>query len=234
MAKKVDLQPAYCMHARSYRESSQIVEMLTPAHGLIACVYRGSRKQRGANSILFTPLLISWSGNGGLFTLTHIESRASRHFSSPGTSIVGMYLNELILRLTPKSSPSQDIFDLYQSVINALGEDGKPCETLLRLFEVKLLELTGYGLLLDREADHETEIRPDAVYRYDVETGPMQVRQDRDAWNVVRGATLIALQAPLSMESEHMSAAKRFMRGVIDFHLGNHSLRSREILQFIA
>ena len=53
-------------------------------------------------------------------------------------------------------------------------------------------------------------------------------------WNVVRGATLIALQAPLSMESEHMSAAKRFMRGVIDFHLGNHSLRSREILQFIA
>ena len=39
-----------------------------------------------------------------------------------------------------------------------------PCENLLRLFEVKLLEMTGHGLMLDREADHETEIQPHAVY----------------------------------------------------------------------
>ena len=222
------------MHARPYRESSQIVDMLTPVHGLIACVYRGSRKQRGANRILFTPLLISWSGNGGLFTLTHVESEGSRHFSLPGTSIVGMYLNELILRLTPKSSPSKEIFGLYQSVVIALGENEKPFENLLRLFEVKLLELTGQGLLLDREADHETEIQPDAVYRYDVELGPAQVGQAHNAWNVVQGTTLIALQTPLTMKSEHVGATKKFMRGVIDIHLGNRSLRSREILQFIA
>lgn len=233
MARKVQLQPAYCMHARAYRESSQIVDMLTPGHGLIAAVHRGSRKQRGANRILFTPLLISWSGNGELFTLTHVESQGARHFDLPGMSVVGMYLNELILRLTPKSSPSQDIFDLYRSVVMALGGNEIPCENLLRLFEIKLLEKTGHGLLLDREADHETEIQPHAVYRYDVESGPVRIGQSGPAWNILQGTTLIALQSPLEMKHESRGAAKKFMRGMIDQHLGSRPLRSREILQFM-
>ncbi|MCY3804064.1 MAG: DNA repair protein RecO [Gammaproteobacteria bacterium] len=233
MAKKVQLQPAYCMHARPYRESSQIVDMLTPDHGLIAAVHRGSRKQRGSTRLLFTPLLISWSGGGELFTLTHVESEGARHLDLPGISIVGMYLNELVLRLTPKLSPSQGIFDLYRNVVMALGENEIPCENLLRLFEIKLLEMTGHGLLLDREADHETEIQAHGVYRYDVESGPVPVDRSGSAWNILKGTTLIALQSPLSMKHESRGAAKKFMRGMIDLHLGHRPLRSREILQFI-
>ena len=233
MAMKVQLQPAYCMHARSYRESSQIVEMLTPAHGLVSCVHRGSRKRNGASRVLFTPLLISWSGRGELFTLTHIEAEGAAHIDVPGTSIFGMYLNELVLRLTPKSSPSREIFNLYRSVVIALGENTKKCARLLRLFEVELLELTGHGLSLDKEVDHETDIQHDGIYRYDVNSGPVRVGKASSAWNVVQGATLIALRSPLTMDPACMDETKKFMRGVISCYLDSRPLRSREILQYL-
>lgn len=230
---KVQLQPAYCMHARPYRESSQIVEVLTPEYGLVSCVHRGSRKRSNSAKVLFTPLLISWSGKGELFTLTHIESEGTRHIDLPGTSIIGMYLNELILQLTPKSSPSKEIFNLYRSVVVALGENRKKSAKLLRLFEVELLELTGHGLSLDKEVDHETEIQQDGIYRYDVNSGPVRVEQASSAWNVVKGATLIALQSPLTMDPACLGETKQFMRGVISCHIDNRPLRSREILQFM-
>ena len=230
---KVQLQPAYCMHARSYRESSQIVDMLTPAHGLVSCVHRGSRKRGGLASVLFTPLLISWSGRGELFTLTHLETEGTTHLAWPDTGIIGMYLNELVLRLTPKSSPSQEIFDLYRSVVTALGENRKKCAKLLRLFEVELLEFTGHGLSLDKEADHETEIHRDGIYRYDLNSGAVRIEHAGSAWNVVTGAALIALRSPLTMDPAYLEETKKFMRGVINSYLDNRPLRSREILQFM-
>ncbi|MBT8112978.1 MAG: recombination protein O N-terminal domain-containing protein, partial [Gammaproteobacteria bacterium] len=70
---RVQLQQAYCLHARRYRESSRIVEMLTPEHGLVSCLGHSSKKKNSSVDLLFTPLLVSWSGRGELFTLTHVE-----------------------------------------------------------------------------------------------------------------------------------------------------------------
>ena len=138
--------------------------------------------------------------------------------------------------MTPKSSPSKGIFGLYQSVVIALGENEKAVRKICyACFEVKLLELTGQGLLLDREADHETEISAGCCFivmmwdRARCRSGRLIMHG-----TLYRETTLIALQTPLTMKSEHVGATKKFMRGVIDIHLGNRSLRSREILQFIA
>ena len=221
------------MHARSFRESSQIVEMLTPEHGLVSCVHRGSRKRIGSARALFTPLLISWGGRGELYTLTYAEAEGIAHIVSPDACIVGMYLNELVLRLIPKSSPSREVFDLYRSVVAALGDSTQRHAKLLRLFEVELLELTGHGLFLDKEADHETEIQSEGLYRYDVNAGAVRVYRASGAWNVVSGATLIALRSPLVMDPACLKETKRFMRGVLSCHVGGQPLRSREILQFM-
>ena len=229
---RVQLQQAYCIHARRYRESSRIMEMLTPEHGLVSCLGHGSKKKNASIDLLFTPLLISWSGRGELFTLTHFETITAKEVTSPAVCIMGMYLNELILKLVPKSSPSKEIFDLYQNVMRLL-EDGKNQERVLRLFEIELLELVGHGLSLDKEMDHETPIHEDAVYRYDVGIGPARIQHANSAWNVVKGATLIALQSPLNMDPLHLSEAKQLMRGVINWHLDSRPLHSREILQFM-
>lgn len=230
---KVLLQPAYCMHARPFRESSHIAEMLTPEYGLVSCVHRGSRRRAGSAKLLFTPMLISWSGRGELYTLTHAEADGHSHIVSPDACIVGMYLNELVLRLVPKSSPSREIFDLYRSVVTALGDSMQRRAKLLRLFEVELLELTGHGLFLDKEADHETEIQCEGLYRYDVDAGAVRIHRASSAWNVVSGAALIALRSPLAMDPACLDETKRFMRGVLSCHVGSRPLRSREILQFM-
>ncbi len=229
---RIQLEQAYCMHARRYRESSRIIEMLTPEHGLVSCLWRSSNKKNSSVDLLFTPLLVSWSGRGDLFTLTHVESITAKQVTSPEVSIVGMYLNELILKLVPKSSPSVEIFDLYRNVIHLLGK-GDNQEKVLRLFEIELLELVGHGLSLDKEVDHETPITEDGFYRYDVGLGPARIQHENTAWNVIKGSTLIGLQSPLSMNAACLSEAKRLMRGVINWHLDGRLLHSREILQFM-
>jgi len=229
---KVQLQQAYCIHSRAYRESSQIVEMLTPGYGLVPCIRRGSKKQNTSLGFLFTPLLISWSGKGDLFALTHVETAGVTQITSPDLYIIGMYLNELIFRLVPKSSPSNEIFNLYQNVISVLDESDKQ-EKLLRLFEVELLTLLGHGLSLDKETDHQKPIRENYTYRSDVGLGAAKVVRESTAWNVIRGATLLGLQAPLCMDSVYLAEAKQLMRGIINWHLAHRPLRSREILQFM-
>jgi len=229
---RVQLEQAFCMHARRYKESSRIVEMLTPIHGLVSCVGHGSRNKNAGADLLFTPLLISWSGKGDLYSLTHVECVSAKQVTTPKVSIMGMYLNELILKLVPKSSPSKEIFDLYQNVIHLL-ENGGSQEKVLRLFEIELLELVGHGLSLDQEIDHETPISEEGFYRYDVGMGPSKIQHENSAWNVVKGSTLLGLQSPLSMDASCLSEAKRLMRGVINWHLGNKPLHSREILQYM-
>ena len=234
---RVQLEQAYCMHARRYRESSRIVEMLTPGHGLVSCLGHSSKKKNASVDLLFTPLLISWSGRGELYTLTHVESIEAKQVTTPAVSIMGMYLNELILKLVPKSSPSKEIFDLYENVIHLL-EKGDSQEKVLRLFEIELLELVGHGLSLDKEVDHETPISENGFYRYEVGLGPARIASKNDArentaWNVVKGSTLIGLQSPLSMDASCLAEAKRLMRGVINWHLDSRPLHSREILQFM-
>ena len=230
---KVQLQQAYCIHGRAYRETSQIVEMLTPDYGLVPCVRRGSRKKNASPGFLFAPLLISWSGRGDLFTLTHVETTDVAQITSPALYVIGMYLNELIFRLVPKASPCKEIFNLYQHIIGTLDAD-EGQEKLLRLFEITLLELLGHGLSLNKEIDSQTPIEENCFYRYDVGLGAVKVTpESKNAWNVVKGTTLLGLQSPLSMDSACLAEAKRLMRGIVDWHLAHQSLCSREILKFM-
>ncbi|HBO14214.1 MAG TPA: DNA repair protein RecO, partial [Halieaceae bacterium] len=39
------LQPAYLLHRRPYRESSQLLELLTAEHGRVGAVARGLRRR---------------------------------------------------------------------------------------------------------------------------------------------------------------------------------------------
>ena len=75
--RRVQQQPAFILHHRPFRDSSQILDILTRDHGKIALVARGSR---GAKSRLrgvlrpFLPLRISWVARSDLGTLTGAEA----------------------------------------------------------------------------------------------------------------------------------------------------------------
>ena len=79
---RVKLQPGFILHSRAYRDTSSILEVFTPEHGRVSVVARGNRrKSRGGASgallQLFQPLLLSFSGQGELKTLTRTPASLS-------------------------------------------------------------------------------------------------------------------------------------------------------------
>ena len=75
--RRVQQQPGYILHHRPFRDSSQILEIVTRDHGKIAVVARGSRgsKSRLAGVLRpFLPLRVSWVAKSDLGTLTGADS----------------------------------------------------------------------------------------------------------------------------------------------------------------
>ena len=69
--KRIENQPAFVLHHYPYRETSQIIEIITRDYGRVAMVARGARRPKSALRgvlLAFQPLLISWFGKNELKT----------------------------------------------------------------------------------------------------------------------------------------------------------------------
>ena len=66
--RRVQLQPAYVLHHRPYRDTSRILELFTRDQGRVSVFARGARGARKGGASLvailqpFNRLLVSWSG----------------------------------------------------------------------------------------------------------------------------------------------------------------------------
>ena len=78
--RRVQRQPAYILHHRPFRDSSQILDVLSRDHGKLSLVARGSRGSRSRlKGILrpFMPLELAWVIKSDLGTLTGAEVRGA-------------------------------------------------------------------------------------------------------------------------------------------------------------
>lgn len=230
MDSRIFLQPAYVLHGRPYRDTSLLLEMFTPEHGRIGLVARGARGAKSKSRGLLQPfraLLVSWSGRGELQTLTAVEE-ASRPLLLRGENLVtGFYINELIMRLLERHDPHAHLFNVYAETLSRLAEQPE-VEWCLRVFEKRLLSELGYGLLLDREADTGKLLEADRIYRYQIERGPLS---DRDAVGVsIYGRSLLSLHREELADAESRTEAKRLMRAVLGWYLGDRPLKSRDLI----
>lgn len=111
----MDLEPAFVLHRRPYRDSSLIVELLTRGHGRIAAVARGARRPRARHHGRLEPfraLLVSWGGRCELVTLHAAEEGGTAAPLPPTLLAHGFYLNELLLRLLHRHDPCPEILSL--------------------------------------------------------------------------------------------------------------------------
>lgn len=235
----VSLQPAFVLHRRSYRETSLIVELFTLDYGRVAAVARGVRKARSRTAPLlqpFMPLLVSWYGKGELLTLTQIEGdAASGYFTLSNKNLrCGFYLNELLLRLLPKSDPHPQLFMIYKKTLAELRQQGEGVsESVLRLFEKKLLIEIGYGLPLNREMLFSDE----HSYCFDLEHGflPYTPADEKTAATrvpeVFGGKTLNALLNEDFHDQRVLQDIKRLMRFIFSLLLGSRPLQSRKLFE---
>jgi DNA repair protein RecO (recombination protein O) len=231
-ARRVQLEPAWLLHHRPFRDSSQILDVLSRNHGRLALVARGSR---GAKSRLrgilrpFLPLQLSWVMRSDLGTLTGAEMNGAP-LSLVGDSLLsGYYVNELILKLLHRHDPQKEIFAAYGTTIERLASspDVAPC---LRQFEIELLRMLGYALNLDHDTESQEPLRPQQHYEYRVEQGPVPVSA-RNGPMIFTGVELIAIREQQFGETAILKQAGRLLRNVIAFHLDGKELNSRKVLR---
>lgn len=232
MSKRVQQQRGYILHHRPFRDSSQILDILTRDHGRIAVVARGSRgkKSRLAGVLRpFLPLRVSWVAKSDLGTLTGAEAAGAPAGLSGDALLSAFYVNELILYFLHRDDAQPELFSLYSDVVAALGQNGDVAATL-RDFELEFLGLLGYAVNLEHEAASQNEIEPDRHYDYRVEQGPVPVSREEGPL-VFRGSTLRGIAARQFDDADVLRAANRLLREVITYHLGGKELQSRKVLR---
>ncbi|CAG1010592.1 DNA repair protein RecO [Burkholderiales bacterium] len=227
---RCDQEQALVLHSIPYRETSLVVEIFSAAHGRLALVARGARRPRSALRGLmqaFQPLVLSWSGKGELRTLHKAEWLGGLP-ALPGPALLcGFYLNELLLKLLPREDPHPALYQNYLLVLGQLASGEGP-EANLRAFELRLLAELGYAPRLDKEAGSGQPIDPLARYHYVFDRGPQ--REAEDVYPQVHGATLLALTRGDWREARCAREAKQLMREILQHHLEQRGLFSRQLL----
>ena len=214
------------IHTRPYRETSVLVEALSRHHGRVGLVARSGRKRWRGDLAPFRALLASWSGRGELRTLTQLESTGVTGHLAGRQLVAGLYVNELVLRLTARDDPHERLFDSYHQVLASLMSN-RIDEGPLRSFELTLLLELGYHLALDRDANTGEPLDPTGVYRYEIEHGPVRTRPGDD--DVYAGGQLLAMAADDWSDAKTRRAARRLTRRVIQYYLGDKPLKTREL-----
>jgi DNA repair protein RecO (recombination protein O) len=266
--RRVELQPAYILHQRAYRDTSVLLELFTPEYGRVGLVARGARGSRARwRGLLqpFQPLLVSWILRGELGTLTVAEASGGALMLAAARIASGFYLNEILLRLLARHDPHLELFGWYDATLRGLARLSHPSsiagvdlhatnggkkggqveastdlaelEILLRRFELRLLEVLGYRLVLDRDVNSGRAVEAGRQYVYHIEHGPVQ-RADADgvveAGPCLSGDTLRALQVDNLSAASTRVEAKRLLRAVLGRYLGPKPLQSRHLLRGFA
>lgn len=212
-----------------------MLEVFTAAHGRVGLVARGIRGRRSrqcSDLQLFRPLLLSWSARGELGTLTAVEADGAACSLVGWALFSAFYLNELLVRLLARQDPHPRLYQRYRNDLQALTE-GMDIEPVLRMFEKTLLEETGYGLLLDYEAEHGDRVQSDRYYDYHLESGPVEADGPDARGFIFQGSSLLAIARGELNESLVLRDAKRLMRSALNLYLGGKPLKSRELFKTI-
>lgn len=230
---RVALQPSFILHHRAYRETSLLLDVFSQEHGRVSLIAKGVRKERSRTRALlqpFVPLLISWQGRTELMTLTSVESVGVPFTLRGDCLLAAFYLNELMNYLLPKHDAHPNLYSVYSATLTALQVQPLQ-ETVLRIFEKKLLEELGYGLQLRNETYNSLSFSEDSDYRFYPEHGFERcdhVDNQLDTM-VFSGKSLIALAKEELIDDVAIKDAKRLMRLALKSLLAGKVLNSRSL-----
>lgn len=228
-------EPAFVLHARAWRETSLLVEVLTEQHGRIGLVARGvtGPKKHVLRAALQPLQLIRMDveSRGELSRLISAEAIDTAPRLAGDAMLAAFYLSELVLRLAPRHDASPDLFHAFARARADLAAPASLAWTLRR-FERDLLEALGFGFALDMDVQ-DNAIDPAARYRLDPEQGAERLRVDRGQGErnaAATGRALIALARDEQPEAEDLASLRLPLRGVIAHHLGPRGLKSWDMM----
>jgi len=231
---RTDFTPAYILHRRSYRETSLLLDVISRDAGRISLIAKGAKREKSPMAGLLQPcqrLLLCWSGKSELMTLTGAE--ADRPFIQIGQKrlLPAFYLNELVVRLLHQHESHPELFEAYDRTLAALADETLPEQGTIRRFEKQLLQAIGYGPVFDHDVNTGESIESGRDYFYQADHGPVSVRPPHGDFIKVNGTTLIGMKEDALNTDASLREAKRLMRYLLQKHLGDKPLASRELYQ---
>lgn len=206
------MTPGWVLHSRAYRETSKLVELLTP-DGRVRCMARGKKVSGSLQT--FLPLYFEFGSARELVPIKSAEPVGPGILLSGRELVLGLYLNELLVRLLPEGMPCEDLHGHYGRAVSRLSEG----ERALRFFENRLLDALGFGLdwpILD----------PSGHYLVHPESGP---RRAVESPNTFKGDLLNTVAAEDWTGKPALAAAKRINRARLQVLLGTKPLKTRDL-----
>lgn len=227
-------EPAFVLHARPWRETSLLVEVLSAEHGRVGLVARGVQgpKRHLLRAALQPLQSIRFDAvqRGELAQLTAAESVDAAPLLHADAAMAGFYVNELCLRLAPRLAPQPELHAVYAQVRERL-RDAEPLAWTLRRFERDVLEALGVGLDFSSDGDG-VPIDPAARYRLDAEHGPRRLLGERagERRETATGSALLALAGDAMPSQDDLASLRLPLRAVLLHQLGGRGLKSWEML----
>ncbi len=227
-----ELEKAFVLHRRLYRDTSLLLDLFTEKEGRVQVIARGARRPKSRWRALmhpFVPIQVSWKGNGSLLNLSAAEPDGIA-FHLMGTNLAAaFYLNEILVKVLPSHDCYKSVFHNYSYVIEKLDEsDESLISGLLRWFEQRLLIELGYGINLKHDVFVD-EINPKCWYCFDPERGLVPSDQ-QEPTNVFFGEHLIAISNEDFSKKSVCHAARRLFQPMIVSLLHHKPIYSRELV----
>ena len=149
-------------------EADRILSLYTPRHGKVKAIAKGSRRPRsklGGHVELLThsQLLLARGRNLDIITQAQTINTFLPLKDDLKRMSCGLYLAELIDAFTEERGESPELFDLLVTTLQQLTEADNQ-DTVLRYFELRLLDLTGYRPQLQRCANCDSSLQPGVNY----------------------------------------------------------------------
>jgi DNA repair protein RecO (recombination protein O) len=229
------LQAAYILHTRPYRDTSLLIDAFTVLQGRVNLIAKGARGIRGKKSRFkgslqaFMPLLLSFRGKTDLMNLLNAEPNPIPIPHLTGKLLVcGLYLNELLIRLLYRYDPYPQLFKAYQTTLCSLSDNPA---IALRLFEKKLLAELGYALYLDKESLTHQALLPHQFYQFIPSQGLVVcLNKSISRQCIFSGTSLLATHHESWDTPIDLLDAKRLFRLALNYLLEGKAIRSRELL----
>ena len=232
-------ESGFVLHARPYRETSLLLEVLSEHHGRLGVLARGVRgaKRHVLRAALQPLQQIRFDAlqRGELAQLHAAEALDAQPPLTGDAAMAAFYLNELVMSLTPRQDPMPALYIAYartRAQLHAPGVARVALSWALRQFERDLLEALGVGLPLDLDGDGGS-IDPAGRYTLDPEHGPRRLlsergREERNA--SATGRALLSLANGKSPAPEELPGLRRALRAVLVHHLGGRVLHSWQLM----
>jgi DNA repair protein RecO (recombination protein O) len=236
---RIDGETGFILHARPWRETSLLVEVLSAGHGRLGLVARGvqSPKRQVLRAALQPLQHIRFDAvlAGELAQLRAAEALDAAPQLAGDALLAAFYLNELVLRLAPRQDPLPELDAAYARTRERL-RGGEPLAWTLRRFERDLLEALGVGFELHCDGDGGL-LDPAARYLLDPEHGARRLLSDRgqaERGAAATGRALLALAADTRPEAVDLASLRLPLRAVLAHHLGPRGLKSWEMAASLA